>query len=202
MCWEDSSLIKELADALYEKVIAKVGHVEITDWARIKNNCDTVCRIVFEFLKGIALKGDQFSVSVFFKRTGVRGNEYNMISRISYDNHNPASYNVFRAEEEVKSYYYKRLFDDQITRPAILCSKEEIEVAFYNCDGVNYSQYVAIPVACLGNKMIAILQIVSYNDSVIAKDRKSIQKVVDDYLSAYANLILLADKVENVIHHL
>ena len=50
--------------------------------------------------------------------------------------------------------------------------------------------------------MIAILQIVSYNDSIIASSEKEIQELVDNYLSTYANLILLADKTENAIHYL
>ena len=199
LCRADCTLIKSFADSIYKMVNSKIGHAEIADWATVKNHCDIICNIVYDFIRSTALRGDEFSVSVFFKRTLNEENQYIMLSRTSYDNHNPASYNVFRTEEEVKSYYYKRLFDEARTWPAILSTKETIHSAFYNCDGVDYSQYVGIPIACLGNKMIANLQIVSYNDSLIAKNKEDIQKLVDDYLWVYANLILLADKVENAV---
>ncbi len=199
LCREDCTLVKAYADSIYKLVNSKIGHAEISNWSIVKNHCDAICKIVYNFIQSTALKGNEFSVSVFFRRTLGGENQYIMLSRTSYDNHNPASYNVFRTEEEVKSYYYKRLFDEAITRPAILSGKEAIRAVFYNCDGVDYSQYIGIPVACLGNKMIAILQIVSYNNSLIAKNKEEIQKLVDDYLWGYANLVLLADKVENAV---
>lgn len=202
LCREDCSLIKSFADSLHKKINQKIGHAEIENWEILKNHCDNICKIIYEFIQSVSLKGEQFSVSVFFKRTVDGNDEFKMISRVSYDNHNPASYDVFKTADEIKNYYYYKIFAEKRTRPSILSTKSEIQVAFYNCDGVNYSQYVGIPVACLGNKMIALLQIVSYNDSVIAKDTASIQKLVDDYLCTYANLILLADKVENAIHYL
>lgn len=202
LCREDCTLIKSFADSLHNKVKEKIGHAEITDWDSVGSHCDTICKIVFDFIRNIALQGDEFSVSVFFKRTVNDENEYNMLSRTSYDKHNPASYKVFRPEKEVEHYYFKKLFDQAKTRPAILPTKEAIKIAFHNCDGVDYSQYVGIPVACLGNKMIAILQIVSYGDSLIAKNEKTIEKIVNDYLCTYANLILLADKTENTVHYL
>ncbi len=202
LCREECSLVKAFADSIHQKVRSKVGHTEVTDWPTLKRNCDIICKVVYEFIQNIALSGNQFSVSVFFKRMNEGKNEYNMLSRVSYDNHNPASYNVFRSEEEVSKYFYKKMFDEAKTRPTIFPTKQEIEAAFYNCDGVNYSQYIGIPVACLGNRMIAILQIVSYNNSLIAKTRDDIEKMVDDYLCTYANLILLADKVENATNRL
>ena len=125
-------------------------------------------------------------------------NYYNMISRISYDGHCPASYNVFRKESEIASYYYVGLFKKSITKPSILATKEAIEGAFCDTDGVNY---VAIPIACTGNKMIALLQIVAYEDSIIAKDRDEIEKIAGNYLSSYTNLVLLTDKVDHVVHN-
>lgn len=199
LCRADCTLIKSSADSIYKMVNSRIGHAEISDWKTVKSQCDQICNTVYDFIQSTALKGNEFSVSVFFKRKVNDKNQYTMLSRTSYDNHNPASYNVFREEDEVKSYYYKSLFDKAITRPAILVSKEAIQSAFFNCDGVDYSQYVGIPIACLGNKMIAILQIVSYHDSLIGKNKKEIQKLIDDYLWAYANFILLADKVENAV---
>ena len=202
LCREDCTQIRTYADSIHQKVNSKVGHAEITDWEKVQSYCNSICRIVYNFIQEIAHCGNQFSVSVFFKRSNNGILEYNMLSRVSYDRHNPASYNTFRSEEDVKFFHFKKLFDKCITRASILPTKDAIRAAFTDCDGVNYSQYIGIPVACTGNKMIAILQIVSYNDSIIASSEKEIQELVDNYLSTYANLILLADKTENAIHYL
>lgn len=201
LCSQSGPLIRKLADSLHQKVTDRVGHVEITDWSMVKERCDDVCKCTYEFTRKIATRGDKFSVSIFLKKVENEENYYNMISRISYDGHCPASYNVFRKESEIASYYYVGLFKKSITKPSILATKEAIEGAFCDTDGVNYSQYVAIPIACTGNKMIALLQIVAYEDSIIAKDRDEIEKIAGNYLSSYTNLVLLTDKVDHVVHN-
>lgn len=193
-----SRILHNDSNDLHNLVKKKKSHSEIDNWKELQSNCNVICDELLTLVKSVSECGEKFSVSIIFKR--VTGNlvEFNMLSRESYSGHYPAMHNTFKKEEEFKNYHFKHLFDSNISRPNYLTTKEEIRVAFSNCDGVDYSQYMGIPIACTGNKMIGILQIISYEDSIIAKNKQQMEKLYNDYFCAFANLILLADKIENI----
>lgn len=62
---------------------------------------------------------------------------------------------------------------------------------------MNYSQYIGIPISCKG-KIVGILQIVAYNETIITNSKNEMLRFCNDYFSIAANSILLTDKVENI----
>lgn len=193
-----NTIVHDNSDTLYKIIDNKKDHSEIINWTEMKTNCDAICRLLYRLLKGLSAQGDKFSVSLILRRKHKNDIQYNMISRESYTKHYPKMYNTFKSQDDFRNYHFKALFDRNISRPNYLPTKDAIQAAFFNCDGVEYSQYIGIPINCTGNKMIGILQIISYEDSLIAKNKAEMEKLYNEYFCLFSNLILLADKIENI----
>ena len=194
-----NKVIRDNANMFHELVYNKKGHSDIQDWHIMENKGDEICKVVYEMVVANAEKGLDFSVSMMFKKVenGTKG--FTMLSRISYDiGHNPRTYRNFLPEVEADGFYYKEIFDKSPTKPQILSNRKEIEKNFKDSAALNYSQYIALPITCKNNKIVGILQIVSYNESRIAKNKKELFRLSNEYFSACATLMLLCDKYENV----
>lgn len=194
---EINELLHDYGNSLHKIVKDQKGHTEIDNWKEVKANCDDICKCAYNLLSNISLQGTEFSVSIIFQRDNNGTKEFNMLSRKAYAGHTPRLYNNFIKADEFEDYYFKRLFDRVKTRPDYLYTKEMIQTAFANLSDINYSQYIGIPISCTGNKMIALMQIISYNDSIIAKDKTEMEKLYNEYFCVFPNLVLLADKIEN-----
>ena len=193
-----SKIIKDNADKLYENIKTKKGHSDITDWQWMYSNGDELCSKLHSFIKEMAEKGKEFSVSIMFRITTEDGKGFTMSSRASDDvAHVPISYRRFVSEEDASGSYYKELMDNNLNKPEILINKKEVEEKLKGISGKNYSQYIALPIACKG-KTVGLLQIMAYNGSVLSTDRKEIKRFCNNYFSIAANTMLLADKNENI----
>ncbi len=196
---EADKFIHDISISLYDTISAKNGHSNVEDWSFLQSNGDIICREAHKFIKNVALEGNDFSVSVIFKQNKNGEEGFTMIARKSDENsHNPASYRNFIPKSETEGMYYRQIFDLNPTSPQILYDKRAISEKFKDHEGKDYSQYIGLPILCK-DKAVAILQVVAYNNSKIAKEERDIRKLCDDYLSLYANLLLLTDKIENAI---
>ncbi len=194
-----NKVVRDNANMFHELVYQKKGHSDIQDWHLMENKGDEICTAIYQMVAETAEDGKDFSVSMMFKKVENGVNGYTMLSRISNENgHNPRSYRNFVSEIEAEGFYYKKIFDESPTRPQILANKREISKNFQDSTALNYSQYIALPITCKNNKIVGILQIVSYNDCKIAKDKKELARLSNEYFSVYATLMLLCDKYENV----
>ncbi|MBP3509420.1 hypothetical protein [Oscillibacter sp.] len=196
-CSTASELSSSCANELYQSIKRKKGHSEIQDWPVVQGKCDQICLTLYELVRKLAYCGDHFSVNFIFKKTqgGVTG--FTMLSRKAYKAHAPRLFNDFMPESEVMNYHYKHLFDLGSSRPNFLFTQDEISAVFKKTDGVKYSQYIGIPISCAGNRMVALLQIVAYDDSKLAATREDFEKLYDKYFCMFSSLALLTDKVEN-----
>lgn len=197
-----SHIVRENSHMFHELVYNKHGHSDIIDWRLLYNNGATICSELHTFVSKIALSGSQFSVSIMFRRKENQVNGFTMIARCAPDDMDyvPRSYHSFVSESEARDYFYKTIFDTAPNSSVVLASKEDVAKCFVNIDEtkVDYSQFVAVPIACKHNKIVGVLQIAAYEDSMIASDKKTLKKLAEKYFSLYAHLALLCDKYENV----
>ena len=194
-----NKVIKDNSDKIYDYIFKHRGHSDVIDWQWMESKGDEICEKVHEFLKKISEKGDVFSVNIMFRKqqNGIQG--FTMMSRDSSDaaTHIPKSYRGFISEKEASGTFYKRIFDTNPTEIQVLMNKKEIKTAFTDMGDVNFSQYIGIPISCKG-KVVGILQIVTYNDTIITNNRAEMDRLCNNYFSIAATSILLADKVENI----
>ncbi len=193
-----SKIIRDNADKLYDVIKDKKGHSDIADWQWMRSNGDELCSELHRFIKTIAEKGNEFSVSMMFRMSSNNENGFTMLSRASDDAaHIPYSYRKFVSERDAEGSYYKELLDSNPTRPKILINKRDVEKKFKGIGDKNYSQYIALPISCKG-KAIGLLQITAYNNSVLSTQEAEIKRFCNDYFSIAANAMLLTDKNENI----
>lgn len=192
-------VISDCASLLYQTVKStKETHSEIQDWAWVKSECDRICATLYNLINEIAICGEHFAVNIIFKKIENNITGFTMLSIKSYRSNYPSLYGTFSSEDRSKNFHYKHLFDEQPSRPSFLFTKDEIDAVFRNVDGVNYSQYIGIPISCTGNKMFALLQILAYDDSKLASTKKELEALYDNYFCVFSSLTVLADKVENI----
>ena len=134
---------------------------------------------------------------MFMEKASSSENKYQMVGRYTnYKKSAPKTFRTFVSEEEASGSYYHTIFNEPKRSPYILESKKKIKQNFKDYDDLDYSQYIGMPIFCK-DKIIAILQIVAYDGSIIAKRRKDIQLLCDNYLTLFAYMFLLSDKIEN-----
>ncbi len=193
-----NKVILDNANELYDMVRNKKGHSDILNWGWMQSRGDDICDAIYNFVTKIAEVGNHFSVSMMFKmvQNGVAG--FTMLSRSSNNAcHMPKSYRSFVSEAEVGNTYYKKVFDENPSRPKILLNKKEIQNNFADINDIKYSQYIALPISCKG-KTIGVIQIVAYDDSVLAHTRTELNRLCNDYFAIAQSAMLLSDKSENV----
>lgn len=195
-----NKILTDTSNYIHELVSTKKAHSYIVDWHLMENMGDQVCEAAYRALEKVAEKGEEFSVSIMFKRVENNVHGYTMLSRMAHDNnsHRPKSYRGFVSEEDAEGSYYKKIFDSAPTSARILPTRAEIERNFVECNDVKFSQYIAIPITCKHNRMVGLLQIVAYDKSIIATNKKVLKALCNDYFSVFANLMLLCDKYENI----
>lgn len=200
------SIVANNADILYDVILAKRSgeHSSVKDMHFLQDKADVICTTVFNFIKEIAKKGTYFAVSIMFleKKIDTDRNitkEYQMVGRhTNYAKSAPKSYRHFVSESEAQGSYYYKIFNDSKRSPYyILASPEEIKESFQDSSDLAYSQYIGIPIFCK-DKIVAVLQIVAYQKSRIAESVEEMQLLCDNYLTLFANLFLLSDKIENI----
>lgn len=206
LCNEAEKIIALNADYLYDFIKQHKDHSIVKDIHFLQERADRICDAVFRYIISTAKSGQFFAVSIMFMEKRVirsaDGTEsirkyYQMIGRKSnYSISSPKSLRNFITEEEAKDYYYKKIFDESKHSYRILPKKKDIDREFKNSKDLDYSQYVGIPIFCK-DRIIAILQIVAYDNSVISREKKELRSICDNYLTTFANLFLLSDKIEN-----
>lgn len=199
-CKEVDELVRDSSDKFYEIVKNKKNHSEIKDWHLLQYKGDMICNSLFNLVKELSVSGKNISVSAMFKKEESGKIWYTMISRKTDNNSiTPRTYKNFIDENEADGFYYKTIFDKNCTKPQILPNKKSIISNFKLNDprNCNYSQYIGIPILCK-NKIIGILQVIAYENSIIAKNKKELMVLCNNYFSLYASLFLLSDKLENI----
>lgn len=192
-------IVYDVATSIHGLILEHKEHSEINDWKYMEAKGDIICREAFHILNKIAEKGEEFSVSIMFRQTKDGKKGYTMLSRVANDtSHKPKTYRNFVGEDDAAGYCYKKIFDEAPSRPMILPDKKAIGRMFKDADAVPYTQYIGLPIICKENRVVGVLQIVAYNDSIIAKQKKALNKLCDDYFCVFATLMLLIDKYENV----
>lgn len=195
---EADEFIQDNADMLYQLVYNKKGHSEVENWDLLRTKGDIICNSVFELVRNVAEKGNDFAISIIFRRIKDNKSEYTMLSRkTNFNSYKPEMYRNFISDEKAKDTFYKKIFDESPRKPQILKDKRKIKEKFAMSNDIEYSQYIGFPIFCK-SKIVAILQIVSYKESLIANNEKALKRLCDDYISLFANLFLLSDKLENV----
>lgn len=193
-----NELARENADKLYAHVKKTKDHSEIADWDMIHFQGDKICEKLLEIVKKTAKQGDDFSVSIMFRKFENGASGYTMSSRkATLRTHTPKSYRAFVREADAKGYHYHRLFKQQPSEPDVLFSKADIKKHFKDSTALKYTQYVGIPISCTGNKMVGLIQILAYGHSRIADTREELTRYANEFYNACATFMLLCDKVEN-----
>ncbi len=194
-----SKVIQDNADKLYDEIKENKDHTDIHDWQWMQAKGDEICSALHNFVKCVAEKGEKFSVSMMFRIAKNEQQGFTMMSRDGDEaSHRPTSYRTFVEEEQAEGTYYKTIFDENPTRPQVLMNKREVEKHFKGVGSVKYSQFIAIPISCKG-KTVGILQIAAYSGSTVARTKKEIMRLCDNYFSIAAHTMLMTDKTENIL---
>ncbi len=191
-------IVSGTADNLYQEIkrIKNDEHTEIIDWSMIETYCDKICKTLFDYITGIAKKGNLFSVSIIFKMKKGTKEGYFMPSRSYSDKHTPKMYRNFEPKEQYENYCFHTLFENASTKYKIYMNTEELKQDFENYKP-DHSQYIGIPICCTGGKKIALIQVVAYRDSLISDSKESLKSLVTELFVPIANSIFLIDKIEN-----
>ncbi|MBO5338780.1 MAG: hypothetical protein J6A96_03680 [Clostridia bacterium] len=192
-----NKLVLDNTNKIYDLIKTKKEHSDIIDWDWLQAKGDEICLELFNLIH--FLKADiNLTVNMMFKKKEHNEDGYTMLSRKSDDSHTPKSYRHFISSEEASGFYYKKVMDNKPTKADILMNKKEIQKEFTATDVINYSQYIAIPIACKGNKIIGIIQIITYDDTVISRKKAELNKLCNDYFYMASTLMLLSNKSENL----
>lgn len=164
---------------------------------------DTMCKNIYCYIKKIAEKGEDFSVS-YIKAEKYKDTRILSVRMIAYANPGstqPYIYNKSRTVNDPKQYFDIRQFIDQNPDGYILPTKEKVSEHFSFKKGTNkkYCQYISIPVFCDANKMDGLLQVIALNDSIIKESEEELLYLSRKILRTYSYLFLFLSKLDKVL---
>lgn len=193
-----NKVVLDNTNRIYDLIQKRKSHSDVAVWDWLENKGDEVCSVIYNLIHNIYGRDIKLTVNIMFKQKKDGQNGYRMLSRKSDDNHTPQSYRTFTPNEKAEGFYYKTVIDGKSTQADILIDRTEIEKKFKDNDAINYSQYIAVPIACKGNKIIGVIQILTYDNTIISNNREELKRLCNDYLYMASTLMLLSDKYENL----
>ena len=184
------------------KIAIEQRVLRITEWS-VNNEYQFVCDTLYSIIKNIGEKGGKYSISIISKIKSEGIDYYIMNARHSFNDAKPSMYLNGVKEEDAKNYYYARLFMENQQSPTVLMNSEEIRNAFYyqhnSVHKYEYSQYIGIPIACSGNHVIGLLQIIGHQGCVISNSKEVIDSIIDNIVYPFVQYGLLASKIERLL---
>lgn len=176
--------------------IAKKGTIDLNIWSFDKASM-WICSAVHQTISKIAIQGDGFGVTY----VKLKENDNNKIKTVGFHNNTLTAPRVFDKErliDDEHGYFDTKLFKKADSAICTIDNSQKIFELFEyeNREDKNgkYSQYVALPVFCNDKKMIGLLQVVSYRNSMIADDSEKLERIAKRYLVTYANFFAFYQK--------
>ena len=126
-----------------------------------------------------------------------------MIGFANGDTEPPKYFEELRSIGQNKNddYFDVKLFSRHKTE-TIVMQKDEIDRSFYFTPDSKkvYNQYIGVPVYCNDNKLVGLLQVVSYGDSRIGNTNKDLKDIAKRYLKVIAYGCLQMHKTEKLLY--
>lgn len=183
--------------------IKKTGEANVKDWDYEKICTDICVSCKDAIVKFIGIEDDtDISVSLV-KYYHLDNLDY--VKMIAHSSPQTARPDVYDKEELLKDcmYQYARMIREGNRDIFVLENKEKIRQCFYKknpeTDLSKYNQYIAIPIICPHNKYLGILQIVAKYNLVIMNTDVELKKFGETYMTPFAELFVLAEKIEKGI---
>lgn len=199
-----NSFLIKYSNKLYS-VVKKANneqHTEVQDWVTVESYFDDVCKALYDFLKEICETGNNLSVSIVCKVMQNGTNGFYMASQYGHNLNRPGMYRNFVDEEDAKDKLYCKIINSNNIDFQVCASKRDVKKKFDKSPtDKNYSQYIGIPIYCSGKKIIALLQIVAYDNTKISSDKRKLREIANQYCVFFSNLGLLINKIENIIQY-
>lgn len=171
---------------------------EAIDWGWIEKRGDELCDAVYQFVRSIAKSGDDFAVSIIFKKGSTSNYMYSMTSRIKPNStDNPKMYRTWISEAEANGKYYKTLLDESFSKTKICVNQAEVKECIKD-HPEKFSQFIAIPIIWPNGTTIGLLQIAVYSESIIFEKKKDLKRLCDTYLHQGRQLMILTDCISSV----
>lgn len=203
-CRTNSKVINEKIHEIREQ-----GVYNPNSW-NFKMACDLLCEQLRNNLTILLGRGHhQFNIGVGYVRLDENTGSEDTVTLCSYSqtrsNDLPSILSCPRKINDRSEYYDTGLFQDQIDKPVMLLTPDEVRSKFVFRRGANhdkYYQFIGIPVFCDKNgrsKMVGLLEITCIGKSFFPVELEKTSGYVDSFISPYAYLILLLHKMEKAL---
>ena len=195
------SMYKKMSEALnsFSKSIIDDGQIDLNIWSFDKNSM-WVREAVHELLKN--LNGEENAYGVSYVKL-IEKAEKSYAVTVGFANDASTPPHVFGKERDIDEKH--AYFDTKVFKsgnPEIVTMDnsdriyEEFEYENKKDKSKKYSQYIGIPVLCENRKIIGLLQVVSYEGSLIASNNKELREIAKKFFVQFAYFSLLSSKTE------
>lgn len=180
--------------------ILRVGTANEKDWdcEKIYNDICVCCK---DSISKFTNLDEETDISVSFIKY-YNKNYIDYIKMIAHSSPQTAKPDIFDKEQDLSEckYLFGRLIRDKNRDILALENNEKIIQQFYRpkpeTDLTKYKQYIAIPIICSRNKILGILQVTTKYNYVIMETDVELKKFSETYLTPFAELIILTEKIE------
>lgn len=174
--------------------------------------CAVICKSTFNVLEKLYNNEQGFEVSYISYKSMPNGDHIShMLCYETRNNEIPSiadkkivlPHNV-KKKSLRKRYCFERLLFERTNAPLILLSENEVKANFKfendeKRDNCKYKQYIGIPICCEAKKPIGLLQIVSFQNNLIAGDKNTVNRTLITLLRPLSYLSLLANKTQDCL---
>lgn len=158
--------------------------------------CHICCESIYRVIEELKIPDAEISITyeTYYKRFNKK-----YIKMVACKNKSGAYPNIYKQERvmDKNGYYDTQVLLADNPEIIILSSKEEIKMNFKlkNKDNIcKYNQYIGIPIVDDKKEILGLLQIITFGDTELGKNKEDIRKIIVSYGMPFASLFLLFEK--------
>ncbi|HBV81630.1 MAG TPA: hypothetical protein DEB74_02265 [Lachnospiraceae bacterium] len=204
---------QRLFEGWAENIYRLTGDVKRSEYTNISwdkvSYYETICEKCNDMIRrycGTTNKSDMSDVYVSYVELKIDEKDKEYVQVIIDTHPQPQKSRYYRQDQELWSskYHYADLIRDKYKDNEILKDNQAIGRRFNlidsNTDLSKYSQYIAIPIHCMNNKILGIFQVVAEYNYIIENEEDALGKFAKEKVVPYTDLILLVDKMHKLVN--
>lgn len=203
ICKQSSSEITAVLHDILEK-----GKFEFKIW-NFDKACMLTCSHLYKLLVQLSGGSRNFGIAyIKLEENKKPETEITMCGFANQNMHKPTIFGKKRCfnNDDDRNYHDADLFKRGKSDIEVIIGADKINDVFSyttkqsrieNKD--KYNQYIAIPVFCNDVKMVGLLEIVCFNDTILAQTEEELLDLASKYFVPYSYLMLLLHKMEKVL---
>lgn len=180
--------------------IQQTNHIDLGIWS-FKKASRTICEHIYNNVCKLGNSKKYGIAYISLIEDGLE-NKVKMISFANQNRHRPSIYDIPRQFKDIaiaSAYRDLQLFNSAKSDTDIYMGSDEVDKALVRNNG-RRQLYLGIPVFCDNKKMIGLLEIVGYDNSMLGcLTRAELEEVANKFLVPYANIFLLLHKMEKAL---